>query len=316
MNLPIALIIDKSDAFINFQKDDFLEAWQVKPEEMKQVNRVGEAGGASLFGGTTAAILVLEDIDSVKQSVNDFVALEKAGTLTGKVSKGLLIVTGVARNSTKKLEAFVEKHGGSVVTSAPAKGTKISTVEHLLSPLNLNRSAKNFIVSYVGDDYEAVIPLVKTLSNLTSEQQFNVSEQDIYVRFPQAPGSVPPWNLEKPIMRGDVNEVIDVFRRVSQHSHFLVVLAVLRNKFTVGYKVSVLLDANPRTPDEVLVEASGSNPRSLWAMKKFHKDHGTEKLEKALLEIARTEAKVKGESAAPPLPTMELMLVRLANILA
>lgn len=314
MALPLAIVLDKSDAFIGYQKEKFFDQWAVKPEDVKKVSSIGEAGGMSLFGGDSVSLLRLDDTDGVKKLAEDLAAMDVA-TLERKVSKGLFVICTVARTSTKKLEAAAVKAGASVVIAAAAKNEKMSTAEKLLQEINLNNAARSFLLAYVGDDYEAVIPIVKTISSLPWEKQRLVSDQDLFLRMPQAPGAVAPWTLEQPIMRGDLNTTLDVFRRVSAHSHYLVVLAVLRNKMTAGYKMSALLDLNPRLTDQELAEATGSNPRSVWAVKKFHKSHGTAKLELALKEVAKTEANVKGGSAAPPMVAMELMLVRLTEIL-
>lgn len=315
MSLNLALIVDKSDAFIAFQKDRLFSKWDIKSEDVKKINRFIEGGGITLFGGETVSLLELEDADGVKQLLEDIERCILTKTFNDKVSKGMIITSNVARTSTKKLEPLITKLGGRVLITATDRGEKLTISEKLLKEINLNTATRSFLLSYVGDDYESVIPLVKTISDLSPKQQHQISEEDIFVRLPQAPGSVPPWNLEQPLMNGDLTKTIDVFRRVSKHSHFLVVLAVLRNKMTAAYKISAIYDNNPRISDSDLATATGTNPKSLWAVKKHHKTYGTARLQRALQEIAKTEAHVKGGSGAPPMIQMELLLVRIGELL-
>lgn len=60
--------------------------------------------------------------------------------------------------------------------------------------------------------------------------QPKVSVEDIALRMPLPPGSIPPWEIEKPLMDGDVTEAITTWRRISQNSHPLLLLASLMKK--------------------------------------------------------------------------------------
>lgn len=308
----LALIIDKSEAFISFQKDQILADWKSDPAATKHIERLNQAGGGTLFGGGITSLLLVEDAEAVKQLVTDLEAEEQAGSIASRVSSGLLITSSVARTSTKKLEALVAKLDGQVVITAVPKGEKGTVAEKLVEGLNLNRDTKSFLLAYVGDDYEAVIPLVKTIGSLAPEQQCKITEEDLFLRMPQPPGSRPPWEVEKPLMRGDIGGTIDVYRRVAEHSHFLVVMKLLNNKFQSSYRVSALLTANPRMNDEALAEASGVTSKTLWLHKNNHKSLGLAKLQTAVELLVKTEAQVKGGSRADGKVLVELLLVRLA----
>lgn len=312
--MKLALVVDKSQAFISFQRERIFTEWGADPKESKKVSRVQDAGGATLFGAGITSILELEDAEAVKSFVATVEGLSRAEVLN-KISSGLFISTSVARTSTKKLETLVEKLGGEVILTTVPKGEKVTVAEKLISDLNLNRDTKTFLLAYVGDDYEAVIPLVKTLSTLTPEKQYGVSEDDIFVRLPQPPGAVPPWEIEKPLLEGNVEKAIELFRRVAEHSHYLVVLKILNNKFQSAYRVSALLTDKPKMSDGELAAATSVNPRQLWLYKKNHTTYGVEKLQRVVELLAKTEAQVKGGSGADSLVVMEAMLVRIAFLL-
>lgn len=314
-SLKLALVIDKSEAFLSFQKERILTAWGAEPSATKKIERFTQAGGAMLFGGGVTSILEIDEAEGLKQLVSDLEAAEGAGTLANKLSEGVLILSTVPRTSTKKAEALVAKLGGEVVTTAVDKKERITVAEKLVQGLNLNRDARTFLLAYVGDDYEAVIPLTKTLSTLTPEQQFRVSEEDLFLRLPQAPGAVPPWEIEKPLFAGDFDKTIDVFRRVSQHSHYLVVLKVLNNKFQLAFRVAALMEVqNVKTTSQLAESLGVPDNYPLKLAMGYAKKYGLAKLQQAAHEMARTEAQVKGGSGANGTVLMELMLVRMISM--
>ena len=311
----LALVIDKSVAFLSFQKERILESWAADPTATKKVERVSQAGGGTLFGGGVTSLVEFTEADQLRQAVEELEAAEANGSLSQRIGEGLLITATVPRTSTKKAEALIDRLGGTVITTAADKKDKTTVAERLLRELNLSREARGFLLSYVGDDYEAVLPLVKTLSQLTPEQQARVTEEDLYVRMPQPPGAVAPWEIEKPLMAGDLTTTVDVFRRVSQHSHFLVVLKILNNKFQASYRVAALLEQHPRMGDSELAAVTGVNPRTMWLHKNNQKRLGLERLQRIVEILAHTEMQVKGGSAANGAALMESTLVRMSEIL-
>lgn len=312
MSLKLALVVDKSDAYIAFQKGRVLEEWGVEASELKNIGRLAEAGGMTLFGGGTASILTLDDADAVKQLATE---LAEESDLVSRVGSGLLILSSVDRRTTKKLETTVADLGGRVYVVKDSKD-KQSNSEKLVSELHLNRSARDFLLAYVGEDYEALVPLVKAISPLAPQHQAAITEEDLFIRLPQAPGAVAPWALEKPLFAGNFNETIDIFRRVSKSSHFLVVLAVLRNKIQLAYRVAALQEAHGALNSAKL--AKYLNVPDNYPLKLamgYSKKYGLARLQKATEEMARTEAAVKGGSGANPAVAMELMLVRVSETL-
>lgn len=316
MSLKLILIIDKSQAYISFQKNRVLDSWQTPASDLKVISSMSEAGRGTLFGGGVVSLLTLDDAEAVKQTVETLEKAKANGELSSLIGDGVVITSQVARTSTKKLEKLVKELGGDLIISAVDRKEKVSTSEKLLSELNLNPAAREYLLAYVGDDYEALVPLIKTMSALSPKQQLTVTEQDLAIRMPQPKGAVPPWNLERPLFAGDLTTSIDIFRRVSEHSSPLVVLAVLKNKIAAAYKVSAILESNPRASDAELSKAAGVKAQQLYFVKQNHKKYGRMKLQRAAALVADTEAKVKGGSGADPMVNMEIMLVRIANLFA
>lgn len=301
----LALIIDKSAAYINFQTERVLDRWGVNKSETRMVNSLTPAG-QSLFGGVPTSIVHLEDAEAVKTLVTN----AEVDKLVTDFPSGLIVTTSVARNSTRKLENLFSDAGGELYIP-PGKGDDPIAVK-LLSELSVTKEVRETLLSYVGEDYDSLIPIVDSLSSIPRRHHGRITSEDIYVRFPQPKGAVAPWLIEKPLLAGNMSEAIDLFRRIHQHSHFLVVLTILKNKFQMAYRIAVMTNDSPKITDDAIAAALGLNSSGqVRFARRTAREYGVMKLQKAVLTIAETESKVKGMSAAPSVATMEAMLVSL-----
>ena len=226
----ITLVIDKSQSYLDFQKSETLNSWGTTVDEVQYVDNLGKVGEVSLFGDPPPSVMVITEIDKIKTLVTAIEKAEEEDTFKSRLISGLVILTTVARVSTKKLEAAIIRNSGNIVFAKANSKDKSNIAEKLMADLYVRNDVKKFIVDYAGDDYESIIAVVKNLSTLPRKAQQMVNIEDMYIRMPQAPGSVPPWDIEKPLMSGNVEETIKIFRRIIKHSHYLVVLSILKNK--------------------------------------------------------------------------------------
>lgn len=314
--MKIALIIDKSQTYIDLQKDIMLAKWELAPADTKKINGFGAAGIATLFGPAPASILHLEDIDQVKKLVVDMTETIKKDKLGKSVGKGLIIYTQVARNSTKKLEKLVTDSNGEVIFSKINSKDTMGPGPRLISDLNFSREVKDYLIDYVGQDYENLVPIVRDFSDYTKSEQRKVTLEEVYIRLPQAQGSVPPWEIEKPLMAGRTSEMISMFRRIDQSSDLLVVLAILKNKMQLAYRVSFLI-ANDReiTQEKISEVLDVTNGYPLKLAIQSAKNIGLVRLQKAVELLAHLETHVKGGGATAGDVTMEVKLIELQSIL-
>lgn len=312
--MALTLVLNKSSAFIDFQKERFFAENGVSPENTQVIKTLGHAGSVGLFGDAPASILELENTDQIKSTLKQMSAMSEAGSLKGIIDSHLFMHSKLPRTGTKKLEQAVAESGGRVIV-VTAKKNEPSIVEQILNELNLNQQTRRFLVAYVGEDYDTVLPLVRSISSIPKEAQKAITEEDLYIRLPQPEGSLAPWMIEKPLLAGNVSETIKTFRRITSHVHYLVVLSILTNKFTGAYKVSALLDSNPRMSDKDLAAAADVAANTLWLLKKYHKDYGTQKLNKVLSILTKLDGDVKGMSSASPVINFELSLVRISDTL-
>jgi hypothetical protein len=310
--MKLALILDKSSAFRDFQRASILKQWQ-SDTDVQRVNSLDEVGQETIFGNPPTAVMELDDISTVKKLVKDLESSSK-NELNHKLQYGLVLVSGANRNSTKKLEQIVNHLGGRVILAKESSKDKSSVTTKLLSNLSLGRSEKRFLEDYVAEDYDSLLSLLRSLETLTPKQQSMITVADLMIRLPQPPGSIPPWEIEKPLMQGDVPETISVYRRIILHSHPLVVLSVLRNKIQLMWRIAALEHFHGIT-DRAQLSAvlSVSNSYALKLAQNMSRQLGLDVCQKLTELIAQAETDLKGGSQADTSVTMELLLVQIAK---
>lgn len=311
--MKLALILDKSSAFRDFQRASILKQWQ-SDFDVQRVNSLDEVGQETIFGNPPTAVMELDDISTVKKLVKDLESYSSTKELNHKLRYGLVLVSGANRNSTKKLEQIVNYLGGCVIMAKESSKDKSSVTTKLLSTLSLGRDEKRFLEDYVADDYDSLLSLLRSLETLTPKQQSMITVADLMIRLPQPPGSIPPWEIEKPLMQGDVSKTIAVYRRVILHSHPLVVLSVLRNKIQLMWRIAVLERYHSITNREQLSTVlSVSNSYALKLAQNMSRQLGLGVCQKLTELIAQAETDLKGGSQADNSVTMELLLVKIAK---
>jgi len=309
----IAFVADKSEAYVAFERDRLIKEWGFEWDGTRNIQKIAEAGAASLFGEAPLSILTLEDKDQVKETA-DKIKNASVEELARWAKPGIIILTSVDRTSTKTIEKLVAEKNGVVVLAKESSKDKKSPAERLVNDLHLNYEAKTFLKEFAGDNYSSILSLLKTLGDLKPEQQKNITVDDLIVRLPQAPGAIPPWEIEPAILRGDTTKAIELYRRVAQTSHFLIVLSILKNKFHLVFRVAATLDSHPRYGLEQIAKAlSVPNNYPLRLAYDAAKKMGPKQALQNLEIIASTEAKVKGGSAGDPHIAMESMLIRISS---
>lgn len=315
--MKMALIIDKSESYIGFERTNVFKKWSVNESEVEKVESLGRVGEETIFGEVYPSYMSVNSLDQWKKLVADVEKLLKNDELEHKVREGLVITSTLARNSTKKLEEIVKKHSGEVIVAKESAKDKTNVSAKMLSSLSLNKQVKDFLVEYAADDYDSLVSVISNISEISPAAQSRITIEDMYVRLPKPPGSVAPWLLETPLFKGDIVETITMYRRITQHSHFLVVLSLLKNKVVLSWRIASLMQNNPR-----ITEADAAS--SLGVAKNFPftlafrnaKSFGYEKMEKILSTLVEAEAKVKGGASADSDIVMELALIKIATLLS
>lgn len=310
--MRLALVLDKSQSFRDYQRSHILDTWGVGGD-VSQVDNLGAVGVGTIFGGPPSAVLSLDDIPSLKRFVADLEALWTSGGAADQLAQGLVVVSGVPRTSTRKLEQLVATMGGEVVLARESSRDRESVAGRLLNSLAIGPVEKQFLEDYVADDYDALLSVLRSLESLTPAQQARITVADLAIRMPQIPGSIPPWEIEGPLFAGDVNRALELYRRITAHSHHLVVLAVLKNKVQLAWKVAALEEQGVRSL-AALAEALGvANNFPLKLAQGLARRMGRVPLGGLVSLLARAEADIKGGSLADDSVTMEIALVEIAQ---
>lgn len=308
----LAFVVDGSEAYVKFERDRILKEWGIQWDETRTITKIDEAGSASLFGDPPVSILTIETKEEIRPIVERLKEASKSD-LSKWTNPGILLLTSVARTSTKTLEKLISDLGGqvSLSKSAPKESPSAKLVEELSVP----RDVKNFLKDYAGDDYSSILSLISSLSSLTPRQQQGISIEDLLVRMPQQPGAIPPWEIEPAIMNGNLTKAIETYRRVSKTSHLLVVMAILKKKFDLCFKVASILQNNPSASKEKIASDLGvKNDYPLQLSISLAKRIGFAKSLQIVEIAAETEAKVKGGSSGSSEVLMEVMIARITHL--
>lgn len=312
--MKLVVIIDKSESYIGFEKTNTLKKWNVNEADTETVSSFSRVGEETIFGDASTAVMSVNSLEQWKKLFNDVSTAIKEGTLEKKVSQGLIITSTLARNSTKKLEELIKNNGGEVICAKSNAKDKTNVSLKMLGKLKLSKPVKDFLVDYAADDYDSLVSIIQSVSELPETAQSKISIEDLYIRLPKPPGSIPPWEIEKPLFSGDVNKTIEIFRRIISHSHFLVVLSILKTKISLSWKISALLQDNPRISEASAAEALQQAKNYPFKLAyESAKKHGFDKLTSILNIIAETEGKVKGGSSADGTTVVEIALINIAN---
>lgn len=304
----IVFIIDSSDAFIDFQKDLILESW--KAEDIQKVTNLSSVGNQTLFGPTPVAILKLEDSDQVKKVLKEVQELVKEGALESKCANGLIITSSLNKNSTRSLLKALEPYAEIRMGDGNLTETLVKDYMHL------NKEAEEFLLNYLGQDYGAAIPLARSIGKLPIEKQQKISIDSLYYRLPKPKGGVPPWDIEKPLFAGDVDNTIDKYRRSTVGAAPLLPIFILNKKLRLVYKCAVLLEEKPKISNKEISEilkAPNNYPLRLAVEKA--RALGTKKSEELVLLLADVEKDLKGGSGVPGDALVETTLLKMIKIL-
>lgn len=312
--MRLALILDKSAAFIGFERDRVLERWNAADSDRRNVSSFGEVGEVSLLGAPPVSFLELSGPEDVKKLLEALKKLSPDDMRT-KLAPGLVIHGSVNRNSTRKLEALVTDLGGEVILSKANSKDRTNIVEKLLRGTALTWDVKRFIIDYSGDEYDSMLSFIRNVGDLTAAQQKRITVEDVVIRTPQSEGSIPPWDIEKPLMSGDIEGTIRNFRRIVSHSHPLVVISVVKNKLTLSYRVAALMDSGTRTLPEISRSLGVPNNYPLKLARESATRLGSKKLEKLLHIVTEMESNAKGGSSANLNASVEVSLVEMCIIL-
>lgn len=218
------LILDRSPVFLGWMKEQVER--QCSVTEWLPVMTPNDAPTVSLLDTPPTPIVHVDSPRHVKTLVQRY--------STRPTMAPCLMLCSVSRQSTRKLEQCVSAMGGYVVTGRDTgKNGDVDVTHKMLSSLHLNPHTATFLADYVRGDYDTIVGVVRALSVLTPAQQHRVSVDDMVIRLPQKPGSIPPWTFTTPLSRGDAAGAISEYFRIVDTCHPLVPVSILVSRMTL-----------------------------------------------------------------------------------
>lgn len=305
--LRVALVLDKSETWVRFKRDEVLASWGVADGEVEYTDSVATAGVTNMFGDVITPVVHLKDATHAKRILGELEGLRDSG-----VEVNVLIVGTVARNSTKRLEKMVADLGGSVHLARQNSRDKTNPASEVIDALHVPQEVKNFLHDYAGDDYSLILGVARSLRTLTPQQQARIGLEDVIIRLPKAPGAVPPWEIDKPLfIQPDPDRMVKMFRRIIAHTHHLVVLSLLKGKLQAAH-LSLRLKLLGVTRITDIADALGAaNNYQFKAATQLGDRLGVALTKRMLDEVLEVEAQVKGGSRIDGNVLVEMTLLRM-----
>lgn len=284
-----------SEVFLRDEVIRVSEEWGFSKADVKTVETWDPTltrGSVSLFGQTSIIHLDLTDNNKLKA----FVKL-----LTDKNTKDMfkenwigsgVIITSTHARGAKKVETLVESSGGIVQKKAKPEEMK----RILMERISLNKEAREFLLAYVGDDYQILIGIANQISKMTDEEQKKLTIEDLIVRLPGKPGTLPPWDFINPMLEGNTNEAIKLYERAVEGSHVLVTMKLARTKLQLLYRLKLLQNAGIRDSKKQAECVGERNGPNIWITSKVAQKVSIQTAEYLAKLALITESNLKGGS--------------------
>lgn len=213
-------IVNKSDVYILDKVKEVYTSWGYTPNQMLVYTqwKSGLASQNNMFSSNFVKLDLTRDSD--RTAFKELVDNNKRTNLFNEnwFGNGVIIVCNSAPG--KWLRTFTEQFGG-------VYDSEIS-VEDILDEIDLSKENKEFIKYYVGENVEDLLIIRNSLKNI--ENTKNLTIEELYSYLPNKMGEVPPWNLIKYVLEGNIKKMEEEFQRVIVNTHPLVIIKLIKNK--------------------------------------------------------------------------------------
>ena len=311
--MNIGLISSSDAAYLALTKDQLIESWGEKGTPTKEIARLSAAGTRTLLGGVPLSIVRPENSDEVKRLLQELQEAAEAGKLERRIGPGLIVLTSVPKVSLKKLSEFVLEHDGYSEVNTKTDEKKLG--DEMLEESGFNREVRAYLKDWAGDDFEKLVPIIREFSAFPKAKRAKAKIEDIAIRLPTPPGSIPPWDFIDPMFRGDVKKSVELLRRtVSASKTTLVALSILNSNLQNAWRLAELSKCGSLPSDSELKAMGLPTGFPLVIAKRRAKSLGADKLETMLLIAAEASRKVKTGHKADYLTTVELAVTKIAQL--
>lgn len=297
--VKLSFIMSDSKAFLRDEVLRITEEWGFNKSNVTYVEEwtpTLASGAVSLFGDISITHLDLSDSNKLKAFVKLMRDKKTEHMFEGNWFGEGLIITSTHARGTKKIEDSVKAAGGKVHKKAKPEEMK----KKLLGRTFLSKDAKSFLDSYAGDDYQILIGVINQVESMTKEEQEKLTIDDLIVRLPSKPGSLPPWEFVNPMMEGNAKKAIELYERSVEGSHVLVTMQLARRKLQLLYRLKLLQLAGIRDSKKQAEAIGERNGPNIWITAKVAQRLDVSTTEYLAKLALHTEAGLKGHSSADP----------------
>lgn len=303
--------VDPSEAVLEDKIIDLLEkTFNTSLDKCKKIDtwKLGISKSNNIFLAPEVIVLNLTDKNRLKNFV-DLITNKNINEFTDDkwIGVGVIIYTTHSQGS-KKIENLVQKCHGTIYS-------KQSVQEHktqILKDLGVTPQQSKFLSDYVGEDFTLLLNIKKGLKNKTLSEIQDLTLYDLYLFLPQKPGSIPPWEVVDLALQCKKSETIKRLTRVLEHTHPLVIMVFLKQKFDLLYKVTTLNLLGVKDKNNIVSYLGLKNAYPLISINKMYHKPSFETTEYLLKLVAIAEQDLKGSQNIKDVNTyMEILLLKI-----
>ena len=223
-------------------------------------------------------------------------------------------MTGRFPTFPKKLAEAVRGAGGDITNVNPptrkSDAAKWLAEQLAGSSLRFGPAAAEAVGDLLGEDRGNIVGLLRTLEGALGSDAA-VTAEDVAVYGGEA-GSVPPWDLDDAIDRGDIAAALDVLHRLLGSRHPMQLLAVLHNRYQKMLRLDGAGAADERQAAQIL-EMKGSTFPARKILAQTRK-LGSAKVARCIRLLADADLALRGTLDWPDELVMEVLVARLAAL--
>jgi len=273
--IKLATFINDNQIYLDKKIKETYENWGYSLDNMKRLDEwvKGSASITSLFGTKTFVLLDLMDSNKLTKFKNLITNDKKRQMFDNNwFGDGVIIIAKDNRGTW--LQKFTEEFNGYF----EKKIDKNKAKNDLLKELKLPKHLEDIVSSFVGEDYQDLILIKKSLNNIDTK---NLTEAELYTYLPFKKGSVPPWDCLNAIMNLNGKNAILEYRRTTENTYPLVILSLIKTKLRNLLIYKSLIGLRKSESDIIKI----LNVKNSYALTEF-------KMEEFILNIIRI---LKGE---------------------
>ena len=229
----------KSSSYGETVAADWLKSLGIEPTSITRVDDLSKRARTNgLLGGKSGTILKVytaseaqllgDRIDpngKCKTPVDEMI--HNANRLAGDGMYVLLSADGTS-SAVRRLAKIFKLTG--MTYDQPDKDAA-GTVNEIINRTHLDTSVKTALVNYVGEQYDNLLPIVKSIDQLPSSEQAEMTWEDVMIRIGTRPGSVLPWGsngssgLDDYVINGDVDGACAYYSRLMDGGSLPIMMA-------------------------------------------------------------------------------------------